>query len=140
MKIKIVDVVLWVVQVLLAVAFLAHGLMFLNPPAELEPLMDASIARWFRYFLGVMEVAAAAGLTLPALTRIMPFLVSWAAGGIMIVVFSATVFHTVRGEYGSAVTTFILLLLATFVAYMRARVRPIAPRRTREAGVPAPAL
>jgi uncharacterized membrane protein YphA (DoxX/SURF4 family) len=130
MKIKIVDVVLWVVQVLLAVAFLAHGMMFLNPPAEYLPLMDAFIPRWFRYFIGVMEVAAAAGLTLPGLTRIMPFLVGWAAIGIMIVTSSATVLHATRGEYSSAVTTFVLLLLATFVAYMRVRVRPIRARGT----------
>jgi putative oxidoreductase len=129
MKIKIIDVVLWVLQVLLAVAFLAHGLMFLNPPAEYVSLMDASMARSLRYFIGVMEVAAAVGLTLPGLTRIMPFLVGWAAAGIMIVMVSATVFHAARGEYGSAVTTFILLLLATFVAWMRVRVRPIAARR-----------
>ena len=134
---KIIDIVLWIVQVLLAVAFLAHGIMFLNPPAELVAIMDASLPRWFRYFLGVMEVAAAAGLTLPALTRIMPFLVGWAAIGIMIVVSSATVLHAMRGEYGSAVTTFVLLLLATFVAYQRVRVRPILPRGT---AVSAPAL
>jgi uncharacterized membrane protein YphA (DoxX/SURF4 family) len=135
MKNKIIESSLWTVQVLLAVAFLAHGLMFLNPPADLEPLMDASMPRAFRYFLGVMEVAAAAGLTLPGLTRIMPFLVGWAAFGIMIVMVSATGFHAARGEYGSAATTFILLLLATFVAYMRTRVRPIEPRGTAVAAV-----
>jgi hypothetical protein len=134
---KIIDYVLGIVQVLLALAFLAHGVMFLNPPPELVPLMDASIPRWFRYFLGVMEVAAAAGLTLPALTRIMPFLVGWAAIGIMVVTSSATVLHLSRQEYGSSVTTFVLLLLATFVAYMRLRVRPI---RARGAIVTAPAL
>jgi uncharacterized membrane protein YphA (DoxX/SURF4 family) len=127
---KIIDIVLWIVQVLLAVAFLAHGLMFLNPPAELVAVMDAFLPRWFRYFLGVAEVAAAAGLTLPGLTRIMPFLVGWAAVGIMIVTSSATVLHLTRQEFGSAVTTFVLLLLATFVAYMRIRVRPISARGT----------
>jgi uncharacterized membrane protein YphA (DoxX/SURF4 family) len=137
MKIKIVDVVLWIVQVLLAVAFFAHGMMFLNPPPELVPVMDASIPRWFRYFIGVMELAAAAGLTLPGLTRIMPFFVGWAAVGIMTIMIPATVLHAGRQEYGAAVTTFILLLLATFVAYMRIRVRPIAARRPI---VPAPAL
>jgi uncharacterized membrane protein YphA (DoxX/SURF4 family) len=125
---KVIDYILWIVQVLLALVFLAHGMMFLNPPAELVAVMDASIPRWFRYFLGVMELAAAAGLTLPALTRIMPFLVGWAAVGIMIVVSSATVLHAVRQEYSSAVTTFVLLVLATFVAYQRLRVRPIRPR------------
>jgi uncharacterized membrane protein YphA (DoxX/SURF4 family) len=134
---KIIEIVIWVVQVLLAVAFLAHGLMFLNPPAELVAVMDASLPRWFRYFLGVMEVAAAAGLTLPGLTRIMPFLVGWAAVGVMIVTSSATVLHATRQEFGSAFTTLVLLLLATFVAYMRLRVRPIRPRG---AVVSAPAL
>jgi len=139
MKIKAIDIVLWVLQVLLAVAFFAHGMMFLNPPAEYVAVMDASMARWLRYFIGVMEVAAAVGLTLPGVTRIMPFLVGWAAGGIMIVMVSATIFHAARGEYGSAVTTFVLLLLATFVAYMRLRVRPISARGA-GAIVSAPAL
>src|SRR5687767_9100109 len=116
---KIIDIVLWIVQVLLAVAFFAHGLMFLNPPAELVAVMDASIPRWFRYFIGVMEVAAAAGLTLPGLTRIMPFLVGWAAIGIMMIMVPAIVLHAVRQEFSAVVTTFVLLLLATFVAYMR---------------------
>ena len=40
----------------------------------------------------------------------------------------ATIFHVMRGEVSSAVTTFILMVLATIVAYMRWRVTPIAPR------------
>ena len=52
-------VLLWTLQGLLAAAFLAHGLMFLFPPADLVPLMDATMPRPFRYFLGVAEVAAA---------------------------------------------------------------------------------
>jgi uncharacterized membrane protein YphA (DoxX/SURF4 family) len=126
---KIIDIVLWIVQVLLAVAFFAHGMMFLNPPPELVAVMDASIPRWFRYFIGVMELAAAAGLTLPGLTRIMPFLVGWAAIGITMIMVPATVLHAARQEFSAAVTTFVLLLLATFVAYQRTRVRPIAARR-----------
>jgi uncharacterized membrane protein YphA (DoxX/SURF4 family) len=125
---KIIDIVLWIVQVLLAVAFFAHGMMFLNPPPELVPVMDASIPRWFRYFIGVMELAAAAGLTLPGLTRIMPFLVGWAAIGIMTIMVPAFALHLGRQEFGAAVTTFVLLLLAAFVAYMRLRVRPIPSR------------
>jgi hypothetical protein len=58
----------------------------------------------------------------------MPGLVSWAAAGLMIVMVSATIFHVVRGEVSSAVTTAILLVLATVVAYMRSKVTPIAPR------------
>ena len=122
------NIALWIVQVLLALAFLAHGWLFLSPPPEIAVLMNASMPRWFQVFLGVAEVAAGVGLTLPGLTRILPGLVAWAALGVMIVTASATVFHLVRGEIGSAVTTLVLLAMATFVAYMRYRVLPIRPR------------
>ena len=77
--------VLWVVQMLLAAAFLAHGWLFLSPPPDIAVQMNASLPRWFSLFLGVAEVLAAVGLTLPGLTRILPWLVTWAAAGVMIV-------------------------------------------------------
>jgi hypothetical protein len=46
----------------------------------------------------------------------------------MIVMVCATIFHIARGEISAAVTTAILFALATFVAYMRWTVHPIAPR------------
>jgi uncharacterized membrane protein YphA (DoxX/SURF4 family) len=122
------NIVLWILQVLLALAFLAHGWLFLAPPPEIAAQMNASLPRWFQLFLGVAEVLAGVGLTLPGLTRIKPWLVAWAAGGVMIVTASATAFHVVRGEISSAMITLVLLALATFVAYMRHRVRPISPR------------
>jgi uncharacterized membrane protein YphA (DoxX/SURF4 family) len=123
------NITLWILQTLLALAFLAHGLLFLMPPPEIAAQMNASLPRWFSLFLGVAEIAAAIGLILPGLTRRLPFLVAWAAGGIMIVMISATIYHLVRNETSSAGITFVLLLMATFVAYMRHRVLPIAPRR-----------
>ena len=123
------NILLWVLQVLLALAFLAHGWLMLSPPAEIAEQMNASLPRWFQLFLGVAEVLAAVGLTLPGLTRIQPWLVPSAAAGIMIVMICATVFHLTRGEVSSAATTVVLLAMATFVAYMRWRVAPIQPRR-----------
>ena len=73
-------------------------------------------------------VLAAVGLTLPGITRIQPWLVPFSAAGLMFVMISATVFHLTRGEVSSAVTTAVLLVLLTFVAYMRWRVMPIRPR------------
>jgi len=123
------NMVLWVLQVLLAVAFFAHGWLFLSPPPEIAVLMNASLPRWFQVFLGIAEVLAAVGLTLPGVTRIAPWLVAWAAGGVMIVTVSATVYHLVRGEISSAAITLVLVAMATFVAYTRDRVLPIAARR-----------
>jgi DoxX-like protein len=118
-----------VLQVLLALAFFAHGCLFLFPPAAMFDQISASLPRWFQLFLGVAEILAAVGLTLPAAARIQPWLVSCAAAGIMIVMICATVFHVMRGEVSSAITTVVLLGMATFVAYMRWRVAPIQPRR-----------
>src|SRR6185295_8770592 len=103
------NILLWVLQVLLALAFLAHGWMLLSPPAAIADQLNASIPRWFQRFIGVAEILAAVGLTLPGLTRIQPWLVPCAAAGIMIVMISATVLHTVRGELSSAATTAVLL-------------------------------
>src|SRR5829696_8972624 len=123
------NILLWVLQVLLAVASLAHGWLFVSPPPAIAVQMNASLPRWFQVSLGVAEVLAAVGLTLPGLTRIMPWLVTAAAGGVMIVTVSATVLHLVRGELSSAAITLVLFAMATFVAYMRHRVLPIAVRR-----------
>jgi putative oxidoreductase len=123
-----VNVVVWILQILLALAFAAHGWLFLAPPPEIAEQMNASLPRWFQIFLGIAEVLAAVGLTLPGLTRILPWLTVWAAGGVMIVMVSATVWHLARGEFSSAGITFVLLALATYVAWMRQRVIPIRGR------------
>ena len=91
------NVLLWVLQALLAVAFLAHGWLFLF-------------------------------LTLPGITRVMPWLIPRAAAGLMIVMLGATILHGMRGEVGSAITTTILFIVATCVAYMRWKVNAILPR------------
>jgi uncharacterized membrane protein YphA (DoxX/SURF4 family) len=122
------NIVLWIVQILLAAAFLAHGLMFLFPPASLIEAMNASISPPFRLFLGVAEVLAGLGLTLPGLTRIKPFLIPLAAAGLIPIMIGATVFHISRNEISAAITTATLLAMATWVAYMRWKVLPIQPR------------
>jgi putative oxidoreductase len=122
------NIALWVLQVLLALAFFAHGLMFLFPPASVVEQMNASLPRWFQLFLGVAEVLAGIGLILPGVTRIKPWLVPLAAAGIMFVLGSATVYHFVRAEISSGIITFVMLALATAVAYYRWRVLPIQPR------------
>lgn len=122
------NIFLWVLQIVLAAAFAAHGWLFLAPPAELLAVMNTMLPTWFRLFLGVAEVLAAVGLTLPGITRIMPWLIALAAAGLMIVMVSATVVHATRGEISSAVTTAILFVAITFVAYMRWKVKPILPR------------
>lgn len=93
-------------------------------------MINSQLGENFRLFLGVAEVLAALGLILPGITRILPQLIALAAAGLMIVMVSATGLHLYRNEISSAVTTAILFIMATFVAYMRWKVKPIQPRLT----------
>jgi hypothetical protein len=122
------NIVLWILQVLLAAAFFAHGWLLLAPPPDIAAQMLMSLPRSFWVFLGVAEILAAIGITLPGLTRIFPWLVTWAAIGIVIVMVSATVWHIARYEISSAMITAALLAMAAFVAYARARMLPIRAR------------
>ena len=125
------NIVLWILQLLLAAAFLAHGLLLLAPPPEIAVQMNASLPRAFWVFLGWAEILAAVGLTLPGIARILPGLVPAAAAGVMIVMVSATIYHIARAEISSALITLLLLAMATFVAYGRWRLLPIRPRAAR---------
>ena len=125
------NIALWVLQVLLAAAFLAHGWLFMSPPPEVAVQMNANLPRWFTLFLGVAEILGAVGLILPGVTRIQPWLVSWAAAGVAFVVASATLWHLVRHEWSSAAITLVLFLMAACVAYKRRwTVPPAVASRT----------
>ena len=95
-------VALWAAQIVLAVVFAMTGAMktFL-PPAELFRMLPdlAGYPLPFVRFLGIAELAAAAGLILPALTRIAPFLTPLAASGVVVVMIGAFVFHVQAGHF-----------------------------------------
>jgi hypothetical protein len=92
--------------------------------------MNEQLGERFRLFIGGAELLAAAGLILPGITRILPSLTALAAAGLMIVMSSATVLHVVRGESASAVSTAVLFVLVTLVAYTRWKLVPIAGRKS----------
>jgi len=122
------NIALWVVQILLAVQFLIHGVIMLAPPADASAMLQyiSDLLSGFRVFIGVAELLAAAGLVLPGLLKIQPRLTPLAALGLTLVMASAMVFHMQRGEsFGGNV---ILFILAAFVAYGRWRVRPLQGR------------
>jgi len=123
------NIVLWILQVLLAAQFLWHGWIMVFPPAEYVEIMNANIGSWQRVFIGVAESLGALGLILPGITRLLPRLTVWAATGLMIVAGSASVYHFIRGENSSAVYTAVLFVIITFVAYMRWKVKPISAQK-----------
>ncbi len=126
---------LWILQVLLAAQFLQHGIIMVFPPAEYVGIMNATIGIGLRYFIGIAELLAVVGLILPGLLRIYTWLIPLTAVGLMIVTGSATVFHSIRGEAGSAIYTAVLFIIISFVAYMRWKVKPILPRQKTESSI-----
>ncbi len=128
------NIILWILQLVLALTFSAHGWMLVSPPADLVALMNEQMGVNFRVFLGVAELLAAIGLIVPGLTRIWPWVISLTALCLMVVVGSATALHLMRGEGESALITAILFVLCAVVAYTRWKVQPIlahlAPIRT----------
>ena len=120
---------LWVVQVLLALAFGLSGTMKLALPyAELlkQGAWVAHVPAGLVKFIGVAEVSGAVGLILPAATRIKPFLTPFAAAGFVVIMVLACVLHFSIGE--RPIAQMILGGLAAFVAWGRSRKAPIARR------------
>jgi uncharacterized membrane protein YphA (DoxX/SURF4 family) len=113
-------IVLWIIQLVLALVFIASGSMKLfafDKFAASAP--DLAGQHGLVIFIGVAELAGAIGLILPRLTGILPVLTTWAALGLATIMVLATGFHLVRGEISHAVVTTVLLVLATFVIYGR---------------------
>jgi putative oxidoreductase len=122
---------LWVAQGLLAVAFLASGLMKVTSPIEAlraaMPWVNGAMGPAVR-FIGTVEVLGALGLILPAATRIKPGLTPLAALGLTTVMVLAAVTHAVRSEPVGIVVNFVLGGLAAFVAWGRFEKARITPR------------
>ena len=122
-----INVLLWVVQGLLAALFLfAGGMKFVLP---LEALAGPiALPGLFMRFIGVAEVAGALGLVLPSLLRIQPRLTPLAALGLVIIMIGATVLTGMAGPVATALMPGVVGVLAAFVAYGRLQAAPIAPR------------
>ena len=126
---RVLNIALWLLQALLVALFAWHGQLMAFPPIEMVAMINANIGPNLRVFIGVAELLAAVGLLLPGITRILPFLTAWAAGGLTIVMACATVFHLFRGETTSAISAAVILVLVATVAYARWKLLPIAARK-----------
>ena len=122
------NIALWIVQILLALAFLMAGFMKSTQPRE----NLAKNMGWVNDFtpmqiriIGVLEVLAGIGLILPMLTNILPILTPLAAVGLILTMIGAMITHFRRGEYSGMVTNLVLLALALFVAYGRFVALPV---------------
>jgi uncharacterized membrane protein len=116
------NVVVWVLQVLLAGAFLFAGITKTTQPKE---KLKANMS-WTEDFslgaiklIGALEILAAIGLVLPAWTGIAPWLTPLAAVGLVLLMIAAAVTHLRLGEAQVIVVNAVLLILAAVVAWAR---------------------
>jgi uncharacterized membrane protein len=122
------NVVLWIIQGLLAALFLfAGGAKFVMPP-EVLTAGPPPLPLLFIRFIGVCELLGAVAMILPSLLRIRPGLTPLAAAGLVIIMIGAVTL-TIGVGVAMAVPPFIAGLLAATVAYGRWRLVPIAPKR-----------
>src|SRR5215510_439764 len=106
-----INILLWLVQALLAALFLFAGGMKLVLP--LEALAGpVALPGLFMRFIGVAEVAGALGLILPSLLRIQPRLTPVAAVGLVIIMIGATVLTGIAGPAAMAAMPGVVGILA----------------------------
>ena len=122
--------ILWVLQWLFGVYFVAVGIMHLVLPEGLpEPLSWMYDLDDTRHMLsGVAEILGGLGLILPSLTRIAPWLTPLAAIGLMIVMIAAILFHVGRDEIANVGINVFNLLVLGYIAWGRSRLVPIVAR------------
>ncbi|MCW2912296.1 MAG: DoxX family protein [Actinomycetia bacterium] len=116
------NIVIWVLQVLLAAAFAAAGLMKLTQPRTkltqnmgwVEDFSDSGVKG-----IGGVELLAAIGLILPAATKILPVLTPLAATGLVLLMIGAIVTHVRRNENQMIAPAAVLLILAAVVTWAR---------------------
>lgn len=117
------DVVLWVIAAVLALAFAGAGATKLGSSKEdLLPKMPwvADVSEAQVRGVGAIELLGAVGLILPPLVDVAPVLAPIAAVGLALTMAGAVVVHLRRGDgFAAAIPAVVLGALAVFVAVMR---------------------
>ncbi|MEA2206887.1 MAG: hypothetical protein QOE77_3663 [Blastocatellia bacterium] len=123
------NIVLWIIQVLLALLFLfAGGTKLVLPIGVLQSMGSPNqvlLPGLLMRFIGVCEVLGGLGLILPGLLKIKAGLTALAAAGLVIVMIGAVVLTIAGDGIGAAVVPVVVLLLLIFVAYGRWRLAPL---------------
>lgn len=122
------NIVLWIVQVLLGLAFLgagySHGFRAEQMKSQQGGQWVAAVPRGLLTFIAVCEILGGVGVILPAVTGILPWLTPLAAALLAVMMLLAAGFHLTRREYPNIVFNLVLVAVAAFVAYGRFVIVP----------------
>jgi putative oxidoreductase len=128
---RLLNVVLWTVQVILATMFIMAGFMKTTLPIDqlsLSVPWAKDVPEALVRFIGTSELLGAVGLLLPGVFRIKPRLTPYAASGLLTIQVFAMIFHFSRGEYAAIGFNLVLALAAAFIAWGRFKKVPVLER------------
>lgn len=119
---KVMDITLWIVQIMLAAVFLTFGLT--KAVVRIDKLKLAM--PWIENFssekvrlIGILESIGGFGLFFPGLYPISPIIIPLAATCLAIIMVLAAITHYNRNEKGDMILNIALFLLLSFVAIAR---------------------
>lgn len=116
------NIVLWVLQIVLAAAFLGAGAMKVSRPKEKLQERMAYVEDFSQQtirLIGSAEILGAVGLILPAVTSIATWLTPLAAAGLAIVMVGAVAVHLRRKEANQIGVPVALGVAALIIAWGR---------------------
>jgi uncharacterized membrane protein YphA (DoxX/SURF4 family) len=121
------NIVLWIVQILVAIGFFMVGFMKAFQPLE-------TLAKSFKWvpsfpvafvrFIGICEMLGAIGIVLAPLTHILPWLAIAAAVGFILAAGGGAIVHISRHEYSVISINIVLIILSLFIIYGRVALAP----------------
>lgn len=119
------NIVLWIVQSLLAALFLfAGGTKLILPIEEMTGQMPITMPGWFLRFIGIAELLGGLGLIFPWLLHIQPGLTPLAAAGLVMIMIGATIVTIMTGDIVMTLLPLVAGILCAFVAYGRWKLTP----------------
>lgn len=123
------NVLLWIVQGLLALVFLMAGTMKLTKPKN---ELSEKLGDWIDQYtgtsiklIGLVELLGAIGIIMPMAIGVLPILTPAAAIGLAMTMVGAMKVHYQRKENDKVVTNIVLMLFTLFVAIGRLYIVPI---------------
>lgn len=121
------NIVLWILQILVGLAFIAAGILKATQPLD---RLGQQMA-WVKdtppamvRFIGVAELLGGVGLILPAATGILPWLTPVAALALAVVMVLAAGVHARRNEFNRIAPSLVLLVLAVVIVVGRFAIVP----------------
>jgi putative oxidoreductase len=122
-----VNRLLWILQFVFGIYFIAFGIMHFVVPEGLPDFVSwmYEMSPTQHAIAGVAEIAGGLGLILPGLTGIRPQLTVWAALGLIVLMVAAAIWHVGRQEWMNIATNLLNIAALGFIAYGRTRLAPL---------------